>query len=85
MRALRWDGARLALALDAPDPRPGAGEALVRVHLAGICRTDLEITRGYLGFRGTPGHEWVGDHPQRARARGEDARGTTPGEASAGA
>src|SRR5207244_680338 len=61
VRALRWDGARLALALDAPDPRPGAGEALVRVHLAGICRTDLEITRGYLGFRGTPGHEWVGD------------------------
>ncbi len=61
MRALRWDGARLALALDAPDPRPGAGEALVRVHLAGICRTDLEIARGYLGFRGTPGHEWVGD------------------------
>src|SRR5256885_14433177 len=61
MRALRWDGTRLALGLDAPAPRPGAGEALVRVHLAGICRTDLEITRGYLGFRGTPGHEWVGD------------------------
>ena len=60
MRALRWDGTRLALARDAPDPRPGAGEALVRVHLAGNCRTDLEITRGYLGFRGTPGHEWVG-------------------------
>src|SRR5436853_1764968 len=60
MRALRWDGARLALARYAPDPQPGAGEALVRVHLAGICRTDLEITRGYLGFRGTPGHEWVG-------------------------
>src|SRR5206468_3036954 len=60
MRALRWDGTRLALARDAPDPRPGAGEALVRVHLAGICRTDLEITRGYLGFRGTPGHEWMG-------------------------
>ena len=60
MRALRWDGTRLALARDAPDPRPGAGEALVRVHLAGICRTDLEITRGYLGFRGTLGHEWVG-------------------------
>src|SRR5438132_5587947 len=60
MRALRWDGTRLALGHDLPDPRPGAGEALVRVHLAGICRTDLEITRGYLGFRGTPGHEWVG-------------------------
>src|SRR5436309_8913542 len=60
MRALRWDGTRLALARDAPQPVPGRGEALVRVHLAGICRTDLEITRGYLGFRGTPGHEWVG-------------------------
>src|SRR2546426_2147114 len=74
MRALRWDGTRLALARDAPDPRPGAGEALVRVHLAGICRTDLEITRGYLGFRGTPGHEWVGhvvatDEPGLVEAR----------------
>jgi threonine dehydrogenase-like Zn-dependent dehydrogenase len=60
VRALRWDGARLALERDVPDPRPARGEALVRVHLAGICRTDLEITRGYLGFRGTPGHEWAG-------------------------
>jgi alcohol dehydrogenase len=34
---------------------------VVRVRLAGICRTDLEICRGYLGFRGTPGHEWVGE------------------------
>jgi 2-desacetyl-2-hydroxyethyl bacteriochlorophyllide A dehydrogenase len=61
VRALRWDGVRLALARDFPDPIPRPGEALVRVRLAGICRTDLEITRGYLGFRGTPGHEWVGD------------------------
>jgi len=60
VRALRWDGIRLALARDVPEPVPAPGEALVRVHLAGICRTDLEITRGYLGFRGTPGHEWVG-------------------------
>jgi len=60
VRALRWDGTRLALAREARDPVPGRGEALVRVHTAGICRTDLEITRGYLSFRGTPGHEWVG-------------------------
>jgi len=60
VRALRWDGARLTLARDVPDPVAGPGEAVVRVQLAGICRTDLEITRGYLGFRGTPGHEWVG-------------------------
>ncbi len=60
MRALRWDGSRLTLARDFPDPVSGPGEALVRVRLAGVCRTDLEITRGYLGFRGTLGHEWVG-------------------------
>jgi threonine dehydrogenase-like Zn-dependent dehydrogenase len=61
VRALRWDGARLRLVSDLPEPVAGPGEALVRVRLAGICRTDLEICRGYLGFRGTPGHEWVGE------------------------
>ena len=61
MRALRFDGTRLHLASDLPDPVAGPDEALVRVHLAGICRTDLEICRGYLGFRGIPGHEWVGE------------------------
>ncbi len=61
MRALRWDGTRLALARDQPEPVPQPGDALVRVRLAGICRTDLEIRRGYLDFRGTPGHEWVGE------------------------
>jgi threonine dehydrogenase-like Zn-dependent dehydrogenase len=35
-------------------------EALVRVHLSGICNTDLEIARGYAGFKGTIGHEFVG-------------------------
>jgi len=61
MRALRWDGARLQLASDLPEPGAGPEDAVVRVRLAGICRTDLEICRGYLGFRGTPGHEWVGE------------------------
>jgi threonine dehydrogenase-like Zn-dependent dehydrogenase len=37
-----------------------AGEALVRVLLSGICNTDLEIARGYAGFKGTIGHEFVG-------------------------
>jgi len=60
VRALRWDGSRLALARDVASPIPAEGDALVRVALAGICRTDLEITRGYLEFRGTLGHEWVG-------------------------
>jgi threonine dehydrogenase-like Zn-dependent dehydrogenase len=34
---------------------------LVRVRLAGICNTDVEILHGYHGFRGTPGHEFVGE------------------------
>jgi alcohol dehydrogenase len=42
----------------APELRPGW--ALVRVRLAGICNTDVEILRGYHNFRGTPGHEFVG-------------------------
>lgn len=36
------------------------GEALVRVRLAGVCATDLELVKGYMGFRGVLGHEWVG-------------------------
>ncbi|RMG45817.1 MAG: alcohol dehydrogenase [Acidobacteria bacterium] len=58
MRALRFDG-ELRFVTDAPCPRR-EGESLVRVLLAGICRTDIEITRGYAGFRGIPGHEFVG-------------------------
>ncbi len=58
MRALRvGDGTTSLVALPAPEPR---GEALVRVVLSGICNTDLEIARGYAGFRGTIGHEFVG-------------------------
>jgi threonine dehydrogenase-like Zn-dependent dehydrogenase len=43
------------------DPLRPAGEALVRVRLAGICNTDLELVRGYMGFRGVLGHEFVGE------------------------
>lgn len=43
-----------------PLPTPLPGEAVVRVRKAGICNTDLELVRGYLGFRGVPGHEFVG-------------------------
>jgi threonine dehydrogenase-like Zn-dependent dehydrogenase len=60
MRALRFDGRRLVLDEGYPDPRPGEGEALVQVLLAGICATDLEILRGYAGFSGILGHEFVG-------------------------
>jgi threonine dehydrogenase-like Zn-dependent dehydrogenase len=42
-------------------PQRRTGEALVRVCMAGICNTDLEIARGYMGFRGVLGHEFVGE------------------------
>ncbi|HID89131.1 MAG TPA: alcohol dehydrogenase [Anaerolineales bacterium] len=60
MRALVYDGERLRLREDYPPPVLPPSEALVRVHLAGICNTDLEIVRGYMGFRGVLGHEFVG-------------------------
>jgi len=44
-----------------PVPKLRHRWALVRVRLAGICNTDLEILRGYHDFRGTPGHEFVGE------------------------
>ncbi len=42
------------------DTPQGAGEALVRVRLAGVCHTDIELTRGYYPYAGVLGHEFVG-------------------------
>jgi 2-desacetyl-2-hydroxyethyl bacteriochlorophyllide A dehydrogenase len=43
-------------------PRPARpGEALIRIRLAGICGTDLELVRGYYPFTGVPGHEFIGE------------------------
>ncbi len=58
MKALRYENQKLSVS-DVVQP-DGNGEALVRVTLSGICNTDLEITRGYAGFQGTIGHEFVG-------------------------
>ena len=58
MKALRYQNETLGVA-DVPEPALN-GEALVRVTLSGICNTDLEIARGYAGFEGTLGHEFVG-------------------------
>lgn len=59
MRALVLDTAvRL---VDVPAPELAAGEAIVRVRLAGVCSTDLELARGYAGFTGILGHELVGE------------------------
>jgi threonine dehydrogenase-like Zn-dependent dehydrogenase len=58
MLALYFDGQPAIKELDRPEPGPG--EVLVKVHLAGICGTDLQILRGYHGFKGVMGHEFVG-------------------------
>ena len=60
MRALVRRETGLVFDRNYPMPVPVDGEALVHVLLAGICNTDLEITRGYLDFQGVPGHEFVG-------------------------
>ncbi len=59
MLALYFDGQPTIKEL--PRPAPGEGEVLVRVHLAGICGTDLQVLRGYHGFKGIMGHEFVGE------------------------
>ncbi len=59
MRALVFDHGRAAVR-DVRRPAPRKGFALVRVLLSGICNTDLELKRGYHGFSGIPGHEFVG-------------------------
>lgn len=59
MRAILFDK-QLKYLTDYPIQEPGRGEALIRVTHAGICSTDLEIVKGYMGFKGIPGHEFVG-------------------------
>ncbi len=60
MRAIVIDNG-VSLRRDYAEPAKAPGEAIVRVHLAGICGTDLELAKGYMGYRGIPGHEFVGE------------------------
>jgi threonine dehydrogenase-like Zn-dependent dehydrogenase len=60
MQAVYWDGRHVKLDSSYPTPIPDKKKALVRVHLAGICSTDLQILIGYMNFIGVPGHEFVG-------------------------
>ncbi|MCJ7543781.1 MAG: alcohol dehydrogenase catalytic domain-containing protein [Phycisphaerae bacterium] len=59
MLALVFDG-KVRLRSDYPAPKVARGEALVGVRVAGVCSTDLEVTKGYMGFSGVMGHEFVG-------------------------
>lgn len=60
MKALRLEAGKLLLR-DVEAPRPVEGEVLLAVRVAGVCNTDLELVKGYMGFEGTLGHELVGE------------------------
>ena len=78
MKALRYENQKLRVS-DVPEPHVD-GEAVVRVTLSGICNTDLEIARGYAGFEGTIGHEFVGviESVSEARASARAAQRLEP-------
>lgn len=59
MKAVVFDN-KLRFVDNFPVPEPVQDEALVKVSMAGICNTDIEITKGYSGFKGVIGHEFVG-------------------------
>lgn len=61
MQALYLSNDGLRYVADYPQPQRLPGEALIRVRVAGICSTDLEIVKGYAGFEGVLGHEFVGE------------------------
>lgn len=61
MLGLWLEDRTLALRRDMRPPTAPDGEAVVAVRLAGVCRTDLEMVKGYYPFRGVPGHEFVGE------------------------
>lgn len=60
MRGVHLGNGNLTLRDDLPPLVARAGWTRVRVLRAGICATDLALRRGYMGFSGTPGHEFVG-------------------------
>jgi threonine dehydrogenase-like Zn-dependent dehydrogenase len=83
MKALRYENQKLSV-IDVEKP-DADGEALVRVTLSGICNTDLEITRGYAGFQGTIGHEFVGvieELPEHVAVTRPSGRATIDSEPS---
>jgi len=59
MKALIFDGTLEVR--EVPKPQPVNDEVLILIHYSAICNTDLEIIRGYMGFKGILGHEFVGE------------------------
>lgn len=71
MRGLVCDGQSARLRTDLPEPTPIPGEVTIKVRQASICDTDLQLARGYMGFRGILGHEFVGETREGRRVVAE--------------
>lgn len=75
MKCIKFQNQRIEF-IDQPIPVPEEDEVLIRVLMAGICNTDVELYRGYYDFAGVPGHEFVGvieKAPQRPEWQGKRA------------
>ena len=73
MKAIVFDE-ELKLDTNYKKPEPKEGEALIKVSLAGICNTDYEITKGYMGYKGILGHEFVGVVEEVNSTKAEDLK-----------
>ncbi|MBX6312039.1 MAG: alcohol dehydrogenase catalytic domain-containing protein [Isosphaeraceae bacterium] len=71
MRGVYCDGSSARLRRDLPEPAAGPGEVRLKVRGVGICDTDLQLARGYMGFRGVLGHEFVGETADGRRVTAE--------------
>jgi threonine dehydrogenase-like Zn-dependent dehydrogenase len=60
MRGVVCNGTSIELRTNLPEPEARPGETLIRVLSVGICDTDLQLAKGYMGFQGILGHEFVG-------------------------
>ena len=71
MRGVYCDGTALGSETTCPSRRRDASEVILRVRTVGICDTDLQLARGYMGFRGVLGHEFVGQTETGRRVTAE--------------
>jgi threonine dehydrogenase-like Zn-dependent dehydrogenase len=71
MRGVLCDGSGVHFNAQIASPVPLEGEVEIRVKAVGICDTDLQLARGYMGFRGILGHEFVGNDPDGRRVTAE--------------
>src|SRR5437660_1205841 len=72
MQSIILEPGRAPRVAESPTPTLPPNECRIAVRLAGICRTDLELAKGYMNFSGIPGHEFVGtvlEGPEALRDR----------------